>query len=61
MGRLLVFLAALFAMGFTGHAQDDPGALRGVYGSSQAVPAPAATKRLGGFCSARSARSLCAR
>jgi hypothetical protein len=47
MGRLLVFLAALFAMGFTGHAQDDPGALRGVYGSSQAVPALAATKGSG--------------
>ena len=41
MGRLLVFLAALFAMGFTGHAQDDPGALRGVYGSSEAIPSPA--------------------
>jgi hypothetical protein len=41
MGRLLVFLAALFATGFTGHAQDDPGALRGVYGSSEAIPSPA--------------------
>ena len=40
MGRLLVFLAALFAMGFTAHAQDDPGALPGVYGPSEAFPSP---------------------
>jgi hypothetical protein len=38
MGRLLAFLAALFAMGLTAHAQDDPGALAGVYGPSQAFP-----------------------
>jgi hypothetical protein len=44
MGRLLVFLAALFATDFTGHAQDDPGALAGVYGPSQAFPTPMGTK-----------------
>jgi hypothetical protein len=44
MVRPLAFLAALLAMGLTGHAQDDPGALAGVYGSSQAVPDPTGTK-----------------
>jgi hypothetical protein len=44
MVRPLAFLAALFAMGFTAHAQDDPGALAGVYGSPQAVPTPTGTK-----------------
>jgi hypothetical protein len=41
MVRPLAFLAALLAMGVTAHAQDDPGALRGVYGSSGALPSPA--------------------
>jgi hypothetical protein len=44
MVRRLAFLAALFAMGFTAHAQDDPGALSGVYGPSQAFPTPTGTK-----------------
>jgi hypothetical protein len=44
MVRRLAFLAALFAMGFTAHAQDDPGALAGVYGPSQAFPTSTGTK-----------------
>ncbi len=42
--RFFVFLAAMFATGLAGHAQDDPGALRGVYGPSQAFPAPVGGK-----------------
>jgi hypothetical protein len=44
MVRPLAFLAALLAMGLPAHAQDDPGALGGVYGPSQAFPTPTGTK-----------------